>query len=250
MEFLNLRVDRLILLKTAERLDRGEIINLARNISRYGLLVPITVRKILNTDRYEVISGIKRFYACRMVGMKIIPACVMDVAPSLARLIIKRGERQDMFEEADNVRSALLTEGVEVEDLAEMSGYSEKELLMYLKLTKMGDLEKEMVRKNSIRRECAAEIAAFDDVSGRTHLLSETARLRLKASEVRALCNRERHGKKHYKRANRSPRFKDIRLFDNTISRAIAMLNEAGVKAEMTSASANGYTEYRVKIEN
>jgi len=33
MEFLNLRLDRLILLKTVESIERGEIVNLARNIA-------------------------------------------------------------------------------------------------------------------------------------------------------------------------------------------------------------------------
>jgi hypothetical protein len=65
MEFLHLKLDRMILLKTCRGVERGEIVNLARNISKHGLLVPITVRRILHTDRYEVISGIKRFTLIR-----------------------------------------------------------------------------------------------------------------------------------------------------------------------------------------
>lgn len=250
MEFLNLRLDRLILLKTVESIERGEIVNLARNIAKHGLLVPITVRRILHTDRYEVISGIKRFYACRMAGIKIIPAYVIQAPPSLARLVIKRGEKQDMFDEAEDIRTALLSEGLEADELAEITGYNEKEVLMYLKLTKLGDFEREIVRRNCLRRECAAEVASFDDTCKRTELLGEVARLRLKLPEVKALCERERQGKKVYKRANRTPKFRDIRLFDNTVSRAVAMLKEAGVKADIASESAMGCTEYKIKIEN
>ena len=250
MEFLNLKLDRLILLKTGQRIERGEIVNLARNISKHGLLVPITVRQILHTDRYEVISGVKRFYACRMAGIKLIPSCVINASPSLARLVIKRGEKQDMFDEAEDIRTALLSEGVEADELADITGYSEKEVLMYLRLTKLGDFERELVRRNCLRRECVAEVASFDDVCKRTEMLSDIARLRLRLPEVKALCERERQGKKAYKRANRTPKFRDIRLFDNTVSRAVALLKEAGVKADMDSESAMGYTEYKIKIEN
>ena len=182
--------------------------------------------------------------------MKIIPSYVINASPSLARLIIKRGERQDMFDEAEDIRTALLSEGLETDELSDITGYSEKEILMYLKLTKLGDFEREIVRRNCLRRECVAEVASFDEACKRTELLGDIARLRLRLPEVKSLCERERQGKKLYKRANRTPKFRDIRLFDNTVSRAVALLKEAGVKAYMASESGSGCTEYIIKIEN
>ena len=235
MEFYNLKMDRLILLKPCEQAERGEIVALARSIAKHGVLVPITARRILHTDRYEVISGIKRFYACR-----------------LARVIIKKKEKQNCFEEAEALRSLIANEGLTPEELCDSAGYSEKELFSLLRLTKMGEFEREIVRRNGISPEIASEIASFDEICKRTELLSEVIQLRLKLSEVQTLCEKERRGKRvaSKAKANRTPKFRDMRLFDNTLSRAITTLKEAGIKATLMSEQKNGSTEYKIRIEN
>ncbi len=245
MEFCKIKLDKLILLKVGERTERGEIVNLARNISKNGLLVPFTVKSIANTDRYEVISGTKRFYACRIAGLTTVPAYVIDLPAPIARVIIRKGERQDLFDEAEEIRSAILNDGMSAEEFAEVSGYTEKEILSYLRLTKLGDFEREMVRRNDISLETASEIAVFDDICRRTELFSQVVHSRLKPSEVHTLCERQSRP-----RANRSPKFRDMRLFDNTITRAIKLLTDAGVKAKMNSERVSGGTEYKIRIEN
>lgn len=249
MEFLNLKMDRLILLKSSEISERGEIVSLARSISKHGILVPITVRKILNTDRYEIVSGVKRFYANRMSGGKYIPAYVVQTPSTISRLIIKRNERQDMFEESEAIRTAMITEGLNAEELADATGYIEKEIIYLLRLSKMGEFERELVRRNRLSREAVCEIAYFDDICVRTELLSEAIKKRMTPAEVKEMCNVIRHGKRLL-RGNRTPKFRDMRLFDNTVSRAISLLKDAGVKADMKSEQANGITEYKIRIEN
>lgn len=252
MEFYSLKMDRLILLKPCEQTERGEIVTLARSIAKHGLLVPITVRRILHTDRYEVISGIKRFYACRLARMTSIPAYVTETPSELARVIIKKKEKQDCFEEAESLRSLILNEALSTEELCDSAGYSEKELYSLLKLTKMGEFEREIVRRNGISREIASEIASFDDICKRTELLSEVIQSRLKLTEVQAMCEKERRGKRAVSKgkANRTPKFRDMRLFDNTLSRAITTLKDAGIKANIMSEQKNGSTEYKIRIEN
>ena len=248
MEFLYIKMDRLILLKGYEMAQRGEIVTLARSISKHGVLVPITVKRILHTDRFEVISGVKRFYACRMTGEKYIPSYVIDTPQQLARLIIKKGDQKDMFEEAELIRDAMLSEGMNAEELSQASGYTEKEIVSSLRLSKMGEFEREMVRKNGILMESVCEIAAFDDICKRTELLSETVRSRLTPSEVRELCVAELKGKRA-RRHPKAPRLKDMKLFDNTINRAISLLNSSGIKANVSSGQTEGVVEYKIKIE-
>ncbi len=251
MELLNLKLDRLILLKTSEKTDRGEIVALARSIAKHGVLVPITVKQILYTDRYEIISGTKRFYACRLARLKTVPAFVVDAQSALTRLIIKKNEKQDCFEEAEAMRSVILNENLSIEEASDLTGYTEKQILSLLRLTKLGEFEKELVRRNNVNKEIASEIATFDDICKRTELLSEAIRSRLKPAEVATMCERERQGRRRlYQKANKTPKFRDIRLFDNTISRAITLLKEAGVKASVMTEQANGGTEYKIRIEH
>lgn len=251
MELISLKLDRLILLKTKDRLERGEIVALARSIAKYGILVPITVKKILNTDRYEIISGAKRFYACRIARMSYIPAYVIDVPAQLARVIIKKGEQQDLFDEAEAIRTVMLNEDLSAEELSEKTGYTGHEVIGMLRSTKMGEFERELVRRNNVERESVWEIATSDDICKRTDLLCETIRSRLKPIEVKRLCERgDKNKLPVLKNPQRTPKFKDMRLFDNTLSRAVTMLKDAGVKANILSEQKNGGVEYKIRIEN
>ncbi len=251
MELINVKLDRLILLKTSERTDRGEIVTLARSITKHGVLVPLTVKRILHTDRYEVVSGVKRFYACRLARLKTVPALVIEAEAPISRLIIKRNEKQDWFEEAEAMRSVVLNENLSAEDAAELTGYTERQVLSLLRLTKLGEFERELVRRNNVSKDIASEVAVFDDICKRTELLSEAIRSRLKLTEVVAMCERERQGRRQIlQKANRTPKFRDIRLFDNTISRAITLLKDAGVKASVKTEQASGGTEYKIRIEH
>ena len=50
---------------------------LAASIRALGLIQPVTVRKV-SDGRYQIISGERRFKACRMAGMAMIPAYVRE----------------------------------------------------------------------------------------------------------------------------------------------------------------------------
>ena len=134
MEFLNLKLDRLILLKTDRCYERGEIISLARSIAKNGILVPLTVSRIIHTDRYEVISGIKRFYACRLAGIKTVPAYVVDKDATIARIIVKKGSEKDYFREGEILKSAIINYELSAEELADITGYKQKEILDLLRI--------------------------------------------------------------------------------------------------------------------
>lgn len=56
--------------------DQAALDELATSIRNLGLIQPITVRKV--GDRYQIISGERRFKACRLCGMTTIPAYVRE----------------------------------------------------------------------------------------------------------------------------------------------------------------------------
>ena len=76
---------------------------LAESIHYNGLLQPITVRPKEN-GRYELISGERRFRACKMAGLSAIPSIVIDINDEKSALlaVIENLQREDLhfFEEA------------------------------------------------------------------------------------------------------------------------------------------------------
>lgn len=57
--------------------DQAALDELAASIKTLGLIQPITVRRIAG-GRYQIISGERRFRACRLTGMSTVPAYVRD----------------------------------------------------------------------------------------------------------------------------------------------------------------------------
>lgn len=252
MELKKISMNKIILTKGKKVFEEGEVFALAKSIALCGMLSPITVRQIPLSDRYEIITGNKRFYAYRLLGFKEVTALVIKADPSFARAVLKRGEFKDIFEEADTIKTALRDANLTIEEMSSRSGYTEREIALALKIADMTELERETVRLNDVSYAVVSEIAQLEDVRKRTALLSECIKKRLKVSEVRALSEKERLGGKVLSKsyAQKTTKFKDLRLFDNTLSRALSLLKTAGVDAELKTEKGVNATEYKIKIHN
>lgn len=252
MELKKINMDRIILSKNRINYDEGEVFLLAKSIALAGLLSPITVIALSHSDRYEIVLGNRRFYACRLLGFKEIPALIIKADPYFARAVLKKGEYADFFAEADALKETMQKTHLTLEELGNVTSYKEKDILSLLKIAEMSELERETIRKNKINRDITAEIALFDDIKKRNFLISETIKKRLKTSEVSELCKKERADKplRSKTHARRTVKFRDLRLFDNTVSRAVEILKEAGVKAELDTEKKAGATEYKIKIHS
>ena len=76
--------------------DDQALEELCDSIRTFGLIQPISVRK--NGDRYQIISGERRFRASVMAGMDVIPAYVRaaDDQGMLEMAIVENIQRQDL----------------------------------------------------------------------------------------------------------------------------------------------------------
>ena len=77
--------------------DPDALDELAASIRALGLIQPITVRRIASGN-YQIISGERRFRACRLAGMTMIPAYVREASDQgmLEMAIVENIQRQDL----------------------------------------------------------------------------------------------------------------------------------------------------------
>ena len=68
--------------------DNDEMNNLIGSIQEQGVLTPIIIRPIENTDEYEVISGHRRLHATVKAGMKEVPAFIYAVTRDEAAIML------------------------------------------------------------------------------------------------------------------------------------------------------------------
>ncbi|MDO4420388.1 MAG: ParB/RepB/Spo0J family partition protein [Ruminococcus sp.] len=69
-------------------LDNDEMNNLIESIQEQGVLSPILIRPIENTDEYEVISGHRRLHAAIKAGMKEVPAFIYAITRDEAAIML------------------------------------------------------------------------------------------------------------------------------------------------------------------
>ena len=69
-------------------LDNNEMNTLICSIQEQGILTPIIIRPIENTDEYEVISGHRRLHATVKAGMKEVPAFIYAVTRDEAAIML------------------------------------------------------------------------------------------------------------------------------------------------------------------
>ena len=77
--------------------DNEALEGLAESIRSLGLIQPITVRR-KSSDRYQIISGERRFRACRLAGLEEIPAYIRDTNDQgmLEMAIVENIQREDL----------------------------------------------------------------------------------------------------------------------------------------------------------
>jgi ParB family chromosome partitioning protein len=81
MEILNHKIDRMMPMPESPFAFRDDesFRNLVESIRLYGLIDPIIVQPHpKNKDKFEIISGVRRWYACRELGRETISCIVAD----------------------------------------------------------------------------------------------------------------------------------------------------------------------------
>ena len=120
--------------------DSAALEELAASIRALGLIQPITVRRV-NTGRYQIISGERRYRACRMAGMSMIPAYIKDSDDQgmLEMAIVENIQRQDLdpIEQAMSFQRLIDECGLTQEQMADRVGKKRATVANILRLLKL-----------------------------------------------------------------------------------------------------------------
>jgi len=84
--------------QTRTTISQETIDELAASIKANGLVQPIVVRPVGNTDRFQLIAGQRRLLACKRVNIQRIPAIIKKVSDQQAieMTIVENLQREDL----------------------------------------------------------------------------------------------------------------------------------------------------------
>ena len=120
--------------------DQEALEELAESIRTLGLIQPITVRRKAD-GRYQIISGERRFRACRLAGMNMIPAYIRDTNDQgmLEMAIVENIQREDLdpIEVALSYQRLIEECSLTQEQMAARVGKKRASVTNYLRLLKL-----------------------------------------------------------------------------------------------------------------
>ena len=122
---------------------------LAANIALNGLIQPITVRLLDETEMYQLVAGERRYRACRLLGMSEISAFVEDLTAeeAAAVMLAENVARADLdpMDEARAYQSRMQRYGWNVQRIATAAGVSIDRVQRRLALLNLRDDLQKMV---------------------------------------------------------------------------------------------------------
>ncbi len=135
------------------RFDDNALQELADSIAQYGLIQPITVRK-LDSGYYQIIAGERRWRASRMAGLAEVPVRVIEADDRrVAELaLVENLQREDLnpIEEAMGYKALIEEYGLTQDEAAKSVGKSRPAITNSMRLLSLGEKVLEMVEKGML----------------------------------------------------------------------------------------------------
>ena len=171
-------------------LNEESLRELASSIKELGVIQPITVRK-LEFNKYQLVSGERRFRASKLIGLETIPAYIRiaNDQESLEMALVENIQRQDL----DPIEIALsyqrLIEEISItqEELSDRVGKNRSTIANYLRLLKLDPIIQTGMRDNFITMGHGRALINIEDVSEQLDIYEKILGENLSVRETEAL---------------------------------------------------------------
>lgn len=228
--------------------DREALSRLSESISRYGIITPLTVRK--SDGGYVLIAGERRLRASRMAGLSTVPCYILeaDERDTSAMALVENLQRRDLdpFEEAEGLVKLTADFGLTQQQAAVLVGKTQAAVANKIRLLKLSPDVRDHVRKSGLTERHA-----------RALLTLESDGERLKAAKyISAHSLTVAQSEEYIAKLTAAPSpkpqktviIKDIRLFLNSIGRAVDSIKSAGIDATCTRTTEDGYLTLSIRV--
>ena len=265
--------------------DNSSLYSLAESIRQYGILQPLSVRHIAGGEKetplvqgktgeislvservynpnpqadkpplYEVIAGERRLRAAILAGLKEVPCLFSEVsdARSAELAIVENIQREDLniFEEAEAISQLIRTCSLTQEQAAARLSYSQSYIANKLRLLRLTEEERQLILENGLTERHARALLRIVSPDQRKKLLHAVIGKTLNVSQTEELIDRllSAPAQESAKKPQRKLILKDIRIFYNTIERAVDTISRAGIDVLHEKREDDDAVEYIIRV--
>lgn len=229
----------------------SDLRQLSDSIRQNGILQPLSVRQ--NGEKFELIAGERRLRAAKIAGLRAVPCIVMNISErnSAILALVENIQRQDLnfFDEAAAIEKLISYYGMTQEDAAIKLGKAQSTVANKLRLLRLTHMEREFIMEHHLTERHARALLKLASVQDRHEILEKIVKYNLNVDRTEQMID-EKLGKNREQESfrKRSVLLRDVRLFINTIQRAVETMQAAGIPAASQKMQFDDYIEYRIRI--
>lgn len=241
--------------KFREYIDNKEINELALSIKQNNILQPLLVRKKpkFKKGEYEIICGERRYRASVLIGIKKIPCIVKNLSDENAFLYSIADNIQQnslsSFEIANSLGYFKKMFHVKHSDISDKLIKNNSFILNKLSLLGLDKDEQELILEGNLTENQAIALLTIKDKKIRLLAISRIIEYNLNLPQSIELINsmiNKGFGLPLPK--EKTIIIKDIRIFVNTINKAISTMKQSGITPTTNRIENDEYIEYSIKI--
>ena len=226
--------------------------SLSQSIVENGILQPITVRKVSQTE-FELVAGERRLRASALAGLRTVPCIIVKCndQESAVYALLENLQRADlgMFEEARGISRLIRRYGLTQEQAAEKLGKTQSTIANKLRLLRLTYEEQEWIENAGLSERHARALLKLESEALRREALSKVINDGLNVSQTEALVNLLYQSSAEKQQRGKSKAvIKDYRIFLNTLHKAVDAMRLAGIDAKTQQTDNDNFIEYTIRI--
>jgi len=237
--------------------DEQGLVDLARSIMNYGLNSPIVVRPRDN-NKYQIISGERRFRACYLLGKNNIAAIIRDVDDNQTSVLSLTENLQHQkltyIEEAEAYNLLINGFGLTREELSRKTGRSQSAIIDKLRLCKMPEYIRKMIDPAIVSEKHVRTLLKLNSSHMQEEAINQIYEKELTVNETEKLVDRLSQNNipvetnPRNDSQNVSIIIRDARIFMNTIKETVKRARQTGVDILMTENDDDNQYEIIIRI--
>jgi len=175
--------------------EKDALAELCDSIKEHGIIQPLTVRK-LGRDKYQLISGERRFRASQLAGLTEVP-CYIRIANDqnmLEMALVENIQREDLNAIEVGLSYQRLIDECDLtqEKLSQKLGKSRSNIANFLRLLKLPALIQVGIREGAISMGHARALVSAGDEAVQVNIFNKIIENNLSVREVEALIKDQR----------------------------------------------------------
>lgn len=195
--------------------DEEALDDLAESIKQLGVIQPITVRKI-SDDKYQIISGERRFRAAQKAGLSKIPSYIKTAEDEtvMQMALVENVQREDLnaIEIALSYKALTETQNLTQEKISSLVGKKRATVSNYLRLLKLPAEIQLGISKKQIDMAHARALLSLDDPQKQLDIYEKAIKNNLSSHAVEAMVKEALEGgKKNREKKTLAPEYAEMR---------------------------------------